>query len=392
MTVAPVPRGLDLALIDEARRRARLRRVALAAAILAAAAAAGIGSFELTRGSDPPLPAPPGFTAVKARGPVAHAVIEYVSSVRLTSLSGHERAADTTEEVWYDARGGLWRAVVRVDGRVRSDRAGTCDASSTEAPCAASSLLSYFRPFESSGYDVTGKGTFRGVPVVWLEQKENTVPPSQVTQQIGIDARTHSVLVQRYFSGGRRVGDETVVSVQPSLPGKHVSFVVREHARDALPDFLGEPFTGHLLAYGLGAARAALGSTPVWLGPRFHGFVLRSVQTGTYPFGTTKTGALRKAPFVRFSYGDEVDEHYWVTVEEFGSVRPYFYKQGPRPRTIERDVIGSWMVRMTRGGLSLRVMWDPTHFSMTRANAVALARSLRKLPPGLKTVATLRQQ
>src|ERR1043166_5126232 len=184
MTVAPVPRGLDVdALIDEARRRARLRRVALAAALLAGAAV-GIGSFELTRGAAPPLPAPPGFTAVKARGPVAHAVIEYVSSVRLTSLSGHERAADTTEEVW-------------VDGRVRSDRAGTCDASSTEAPCAASSLLSYFRPFDSSGYDVTGKGTFRGVPVVWLEQKENTVPPSQVTQQIGIDARTHSVLVQR---------------------------------------------------------------------------------------------------------------------------------------------------------------------------------------------------
>src|ERR1043166_716017 len=138
MTVAPVPRGLDVdALIDEARRRARLRRVALAAALLAGAAV-GIGSFELTRGAAPPLPAPPGFTAVKARGPVAHAVIEYVSSVRLTSLSGHERAADTTEEVWYDARGGLWRAVVRVDGRVRGDRAGPCDASSTEAPCAAS--------------------------------------------------------------------------------------------------------------------------------------------------------------------------------------------------------------------------------------------------------------
>src|ERR1044072_3494076 len=104
MTVAPVPRGLDLdALIDEARRRAGRGRGALAAAI-PAAAAVGIGSFELTRGSDPPLPAPPGFTAVKARGPVAHAVIEYVSSVRLTSLSGHERAADTTEEGWYDAR------------------------------------------------------------------------------------------------------------------------------------------------------------------------------------------------------------------------------------------------------------------------------------------------
>jgi hypothetical protein len=130
----------------------------------------------------------------------------------------------------------------------------------------------------------------------------------------------------------------------------------------------------------------------VWLGPRFHGLVLRSVQTGTYPVGTTKTGALRKAPFVRFAYGDEVDEHYWLTIEEFGPTRPYFYKQGPRPGTIERDVIGSWMVRLTHRGLPIRVMWDPGHFSMTRASSVALARSLRRLPPGLKTVATLRQQ
>lgn len=392
MTVAPIPRGADLnALIDEARRRAWRRRAALAVAILALAAL-GIGSFALTRGSDPTVPAPPGFTALKARGPVAHALIESVSSVRLTSLSGQDRLANTTEEVWYDARGGLWRVVVRVDGRVRSDRAGVCDVSSKELPCDASPLLDYFRPFESSAYDVTGKGTFRGVPVVWLEQKENTVPPDQITQQIGIDARAHTLVVQRYFSAGRRVGDETVFSIQPTLSGKRVSFLVREHARHDVPDFRGEPFTGSLRAYGLGAARAALGSTPLWLGPRFHGYVLRSVQTGTYPFGTTKTGALRKAPFIRFAYGDEVDEHYWVTLEEFGSIRPYFYKQGPRPGTIERDVQGQWMIRLTRGGLLLRIMWDPMHFSMTRANAVALARSLRTLPPGLETVATLRQQ
>jgi hypothetical protein len=386
MTVAPAPRGLDLdALIDEARRRAWRRRVALSAALLAGLAV-GIGAFELTRGSEPVLPAPPGFAALKARGPVAHALIEYVSTVRLTSLSGQERPASTTEEVWYDARGGLWRDVVRVDGRARSDRAGTCKVSPKAVPCD----FSYFRPFDdSAGYDVTGKGTFRGVPVIWLEPK---AAQGNVRAQIGVDARTHMLVVSRYFSGSRRVGDETVFSVQKTLPAKGVSFLVRKHARGGGPNIMFEPFTGRLSSYGFGPARTALGSTPLWLGPRFHGYVLRSVQTGTYPFGTTKTGALRRAPFVRFYYGDEVDENYWVTVEEFGTIRPYFFRQGPRPGTIERDVIGRLMVRLTRGPLLLRIMWDPTHFSMTRANAVALARSLRTLPPGLKTVATLRQQ
>jgi hypothetical protein len=389
MTVARAPRGLDLdALIDEARRRARRRRVALAAATLAAAGA-GIGlGVALTGGSGRAVPVPPGFTVIKARGPVAHAVIESVSSVRLTSLEGRERPASTTEEVWYDARGGLWHDIVRVDGRVRSDRAGTCNVQPKEVPC----NFSYFRPFDYSaghGYDVTGKGTFRGVPVIWLESK---APASNVRGQVGVDARTHRLVVIRAVSGGRRIGDETVFSVQKTLPAKGVSFLVREHARGGAPNSMFEPFTGRLRAYGFGPARRALGSTPLWLGPRFHGYVLRSVQTGTYPFGTTKTGALRRTPFVRFAYGDEVDEHYWITVDEFGSTRPYFFKQGPRPGMIERDVIGMLTVRLTRGGLLLRITSDYGHFRLTRANAVALARSLRPLPPRLKTVPTLRQQ
>jgi hypothetical protein len=112
-------------------------------------------------------------------------------------------------------------------------------------------------------------------------------------------------------------------------------------------------------------------------------------MTSRYPFGITKTGALRPAPVVRFSYGDEVDEHYWVSVEEFGSIR-HFYRQGPRPGTIERDVMTS-IVRLTRGDLLLRITSDPGHFQLTRANAVALARALRPLPPHA-TVGTLRQQ
>jgi hypothetical protein len=114
------------------------------------------------------------------------------------------------------------------------------------------------------------------------------------------------------------------------------------------------------------------------------------VQTGTYPFGTTKTGALRRAPFVRFYYGTPVDEDYVFSVEEFGSIRPYFYKQGPREGSIERD--GTSLARMTSDGLLLRVMSGSLRFQLTRANAVAIARALRPLPPGLKTVPTLRQQ
>jgi len=49
------------------------------------------------------------------------------------------------------------------------------------------------------------------------------------------------------------------------------------------------------------------------------------------------------------------------------------------------------IVRLTRGGLLLRITSDPGHFQLTRANAVALARSLRPLPQHA-TVGTLRRQ
>jgi hypothetical protein len=49
------------------------------------------------------------------------------------------------------------------------------------------------------------------------------------------------------------------------------------------------------------------------------------------------------------------------------------------------------IVRLTRGDLLLRITSDPGHFQLTRANAVALARALRPLPPHA-TVGTLRQQ
>ena len=396
MSMTAAPRRIELrALIEEARRRARQRRLALAAVVVAAVGIAA--GLTLTGGSANRVDAPPGFTVVRAKGPVAHAVIEYSRSVRITSMSGSDRPAKMTEEVWYDARGGLWRDVIRADGRVRSDRAGTCPVSEKEEPpCGAALQLRDLRPVElprpGDYLHVTGTGRFGGQPVIWLESKRGLhMRRNEVTAQIGLDARTHRLVVQRYFSRDHhQVGDETVVSQQPSLPAGSVSFVVRKHAAPGAPQAF-ERITGHLLAYGLPAARKALGRDPLWLGPRFHGYPLRSVQSGTYPFGTTKTGALHRAPYVLFSYGGPRTMDYAFTVEEFGSIRPYFYKQGPREGLIERDVYGMSMARMTVGGVLLRVMTGSPRFRFTPANALALARALRPLPPGLKTVPTLRQ-
>jgi hypothetical protein len=394
VTLTPSRFGLR-AVIEKARRRARRRRVTWALAAFALAAAGIALGLTLTGGSATRAAVPPGFAVVKARGRVAHAVIQFGSGVRITRLTGQDRPVKTIEEVWYDARGGLWRDVLRIDGRVRSDRAGTCAVSPKEPPCGAGPPLSYLRPFDwppaKVGFRAAGTGTFHGRPVVWLERRDRLrSPPRQVTEQVGLDPRTHTLVVARYFAGGRPVGGETAISDRTSLPPGSFSFLIRKGAAGGSPESLREPFTGLILAYGLPATRRALGRNPLWLGPRFHGYLLRSVQTGTYPFGTTKTGALRRAPFVRFYYGTPVDENYVFSVEEFGSIRPYFYKQGPREGSIERD--GTSIARMTSDGLLLRVAWGSPQFQLTRANVLAVARALRPLPPGLKTVPTLRQQ
>jgi hypothetical protein len=149
----------------------------------------------LTGGSATRVDAPPGFTVVKAKGEVTHAVIEHSRSVRITSLSGSDRPVMLTEEFWYDARGGLWRHVIRVDGRVRSDQAGTCPVAQKD--CAALPL-SDLRPVElpppGDYLHVTGTGRFRGRPVIWLEGRLPT-RRNEVMPQIGLDARTHRLVV-----------------------------------------------------------------------------------------------------------------------------------------------------------------------------------------------------
>ena len=68
MSVMPASRRIDLhALIEEAKRRARQRRLAYAAAVVALSAG-GIAAGLALSGESANPKASPGFTVVKARG------------------------------------------------------------------------------------------------------------------------------------------------------------------------------------------------------------------------------------------------------------------------------------------------------------------------------------
>src|SRR4051794_8883552 len=99
------------ALIDEARRRARRRRL-LSAGVLALLVAAGIwGGLALTSGSraTPTPPAPPGYHLVRAGGTVQHVLVRGVvrSQVGVHPIGNFSKVH---EQVWFDRKTGLMRA------------------------------------------------------------------------------------------------------------------------------------------------------------------------------------------------------------------------------------------------------------------------------------------
>jgi hypothetical protein len=380
------------AVIEEARRRARRRHAALFAALIALLAAGGIwAGLALSGGGAPPaVQAPPGFTVVSAGGPVAHVVVRYSPLDWATTdvATGQDKRVQVSEEVWYEPQSGLWRDIYRVDGRVRTDRTGSvCGELGGHRSCFMPPPYEAFTwPPEKAGYGAA-PGSFHGRDVIWLTPK-HPAGPGQTTMKYAVDPETHRTIVQQALKGTRLVG-ESVISQRPDLDG--YSFVVPKGGPSQSSPGWYEPFSAGLTrAYGLPAARKALGRTPFWLGPRFHGYALRSVVVGRYALDAKGGRKLRSAPFVRFHYARDVGKGSAVTLEEFGSKRPYFYERGPRAGLVERD--GITLLRLTRGGLLMRANSDPFQFRFTRSHALAIARSLRLLPAGLKTLPTLHEQ
>jgi hypothetical protein len=376
-----------VALIEEARRRARRRRLmyAAAAVLAVAIAVAASSAIVLTGGGGSTSSAvPAGFHLVQSRGPVAHArIAEYPPQPQPQSIvdvaTGRERPAPLVLEVWWDPKSGFERVVGRIDGRVEFDTVGqTCQG----APDSRRRFCLPPTPFvlEKMGFRwpfdpkrVIGRGTLRGHQVIWLQSLVNgrSRSPRAEGDRVALDVLTHRPVAKRTFVHGR-LWYEEVYSVLDDLPGKSVSFVVPDGGAADGRSF--PPFPNslvHAAKSNLRAARDVLGAVPLWLGPRYHGRPLRSVEVGTDGAKAPNGAVLRRATFVRFDYGT-------VRLQEFGRERPFGFVHGPRPGQIVVD--GRAM--LSRDGLL--VIAEPLgRFSpIDRAAALKLAKALRPAPAG----------
>jgi hypothetical protein len=376
----PLPDDLE-ALIEEARRRARRRRLAyVSAGVLVLAAGAGIAAAVfLVGGSSRSTAVPRGYHLVQARGPVSHALIERRLTNQPTVIdlaSGRERPVVVSLEVWWDRRSGLERVVARNDGRAQFDVVGqSCQP-------AAAGLSGRFcvppAPFElrQQGFSlpvdnrarVVSRGRVGGHDVVWLEGlvlNQPNAPGRPSGDRVALDAVTREPVEHRQSGRGRILSDERF-TVLPDLPASRVSFAVPEGGA-TWGSFPPSPeAVTHVDAKGLNAASDALGTQPVWLGREFRGQPLRSVEVGTVGVKTRTGAMIRPARFVRLDYGT-------VTIQEFGKQRPYYYEHGPKPGTLVIEA-GSGPV-LQKDGLLVMVQSSQ---GIDRAAALTIARALRR--------------
>lgn len=276
-------------------------------------------------------------------------------------------------------RSGFDRVVGRIDGRVEFDTIGqTCQ----RAPGLPSGRFcfapppfdlrdrGYTWPVDTKAVRVLERETFRGRPVIWLQGLVNgrPTPPEADGDRIGLDAFTHRPVAKRTFARGRLWYQE-VYSVLRELPGKSVSFVVPDGGTDRNSFPPSHNAVTHAARANLRAARVALGDVPLWLGPRFNGHSLRSVEVGTEGAQASSGTMLGRGKFVRFNYGT-------VTLQEFGREKPFGFVHGPRPGGIVLD--GRAM--LSRGGLL--VIAEPVGRMppIDRVAALALAKAMRPVP------------
>ncbi len=382
--IAPpeLPRQDDAeALIEEARRRTRRRRLAyaVAAVLVLALGGAVVVVLSLTggRGKTSAEP-PPGFVLVKAQGPVAHVLLDYRLSfgrhlATSTSLAtGRDRPAKSTDEIWYDRKSGRVRVVRRIDGRKQFDVAGReCQLHPHFCfpPPPFIPDESYRWPIDGQSAREIGRGTFEGREVVWVKSLDNGRPiPGGRDNRFALDAQTHRLVVDRDFVGGRMMRED-VITWMKTLPANGFSFVVPKGS-DTEGEFPPIPAPATIdRPSSLQTARTALGRTVLWLGRSYGGHRVGPVTVGDEVMRTKTEPRLLPARFVRFFYGD-------FQLEEFGSVRPYFWLQGPRPGYLVRE--GQNEAVLSRHGLLVRII--SPNGQLTRASVLAIAKALRPLP------------
>ena len=375
----PPPEDLE-ALIEEARRRAQRRRLAYVAATCAVALAVGVAFLivALVR-SGSGTAVPKGFVVVHSRGPVQHALIEVLGGGTKTVdlATGRSRPTHVTQEIWYDARLGISKTDYRQDGQlVASWPEQNCMGTGPGRFCIAPTpfdlrVKGFGWPPRPGFARKAGEGTFRGHRVIWVEGlvRPASRKPYPSGDQVAYDAVTHRpVALRTVVHSGRFKGVFNLQALTMLPEVKAVSFVVPEGGAGRNPPSPATNVTGQRLP----AARAALGTTPLWLGRSFRGHRLVSVVVGPEGQQAPAGRVLRRARLARFDYGS-------FAVKEFGEDRPWWQAEDPAPGTM---VLAAGSATLVRDGVL--VTFDPAgaKFQVDRATALALAQALRPVPAG----------
>jgi hypothetical protein len=379
----PKPSQEELeALIEEARQRARRRRLIVGGAVVSTLCVVGlvVGLVLSLRGGTGTA-VPRGFHVVRARGPVQHLLLEDLlrRPPTIDVATGDARRSRATQELWWNEGSGFVRTVYRQDGRVVADWVEQqCQGAGASRLCIPpwpyipyQQLRSPSDQSKPGAFRQAGTGTFRGHRVVWIETvyRPEGQKPSLGGDQVAYDAATHRPLALRTIERSGRFKGRTfsyfALKLLPNLPPNGADFVVPDGgAGRNTPNPL-IAITGHRLA----AARTALGTTPLWLGRSFRGERLRSVVAGRDGMAGKTGKMLRPARFARFDYGS-------FAVKEFGQDRPWWYEQDPKPGMI---ATGS-MVAFARGGVLVTVTPTGAKFRLDQETALALARAIRPVP------------
>jgi hypothetical protein len=218
-------RSLLSALIEEARRRARRRRVALAAgALLALVIGGGIWAGQLALsggGGAAPVPVPPGFEAVQAKGPVQHELLTAWTQTAVNGIPTGDRIR-IRYEVWFDPRGGLVRQRTHSQGQLHDD--------AYRCPCSGFPYSRYWPVNPVKLVRRPGIETFRGREVIWIAPRQpgGFAPYDRHTGEwIALDARTHEPVASRYYTTRERlVSEARVVRKLPDIDSSTFWFVI----------------------------------------------------------------------------------------------------------------------------------------------------------------------
>jgi hypothetical protein len=255
------------------RRRRRTVRLAVAGVALAALAIALVAPWRSDNGIVGRA------AAALGDGPVIHVVVRADMKTRRVDLrTGKSQPAYEEQEFWWDPARGL-HVIARFDGMPYRDTLSRTLPPPEDDPLPVGFVTGYRDALESGRAKVIGDGEINGHEVTWIRFS----PGGNSTFDVAVDRSSAKPVFTRYTPafGPRpphappgRVRPpryERTVLLAESLPRGSGNFDVNP----VPPPTKLPPFGGG--GFGAGErvtperARAILGKTPLWLGPRYEG-------------------------------------------------------------------------------------------------------------------------